>query len=404
MIKKTEGLRGLLLIFYHTAFSQVDTTFIYRTGMPYGTLDIRIAKSATRYYYLEEGKTFSFRESSPGVKTNSYRDMTSWDSSPYTQGNLREKNGTANNFIMNYRLLLPVSYNASIDDGYPLIVMMHGLGERGNCWDNSCYWDTRSWRPGTNTPPAPTSSGHQLLNNDHNLLHGGSIHLAMRNAAGSKLPNDPTLPDRSFPGFILFPQNLNGWDGGQAQDVIRIVRLLAKKYNIDPNRIYIHGLSNGGAAVFDVIKRAPWLFSAAAGMSAVHESSILSTGLAPKISTIGLWFFQGGRDTAPTPGKTRGYVKRFREAGLTVRYNEYPNLGHGTWNTAYNEPDFFSWLRSRNKSEVHVFADNPTLCQTTGQGVKMDLAEGFLAYQWERNGAIISGATSASYTATTTGV
>lgn len=404
MINKSVGLWGLLLIFYHAAFSQVDTTFIYRTGMPYGTLDIRIAKSATRYYYLEEGKTFSFRESSPGVKTNSYRDMTSWDSSPYTQGNLRERNGTAHNFIMNYRLLLPVSYNATIADGYPLIVMMHGLGERGNCWDSDCYWDTRSWRPTTNNPPAPTSSGHELLNNDHNLLHGGSVHLAMRNAAGSKHPNDPTLPQRSFPGFVLFPQNLNGWDGGQAQDVIRIVRLLTKKYKIDPNRIYIHGLSNGGAAVFDVIKRAPWLFSAAAGMSAVHESSILSTGLAPKISTIALWFFQGGKDTAPSPARTRGYVKRFREAGLTVRYNEYPNLGHGTWNTAYNEPDFFSWLRSRNKTNIHVFADNPTLCQTTGQGVKMDLAEGFLAYQWERNGAIISGANTASYTATTTGV
>lgn len=403
MNRKSVGLWVLGLFCFHISFSQVDTTFIFKTGTPYGTLDIRISKSSTRYYYLQENVTFSFRESSPGVKTKTYRDMTSWDSSPYTQGNLREKNGSADYFIMNYRLLFPVSYNASYEEGYPLIVMIHGLGERGNCWTNDCYWADRTWKPNTNTPAAPTASGSALLNNDHNLLHGGSIHLQMRNAAGSKLPNDPTLPDASFPGFVLFPQNLNGWDGGQAQDVIRMIRLMVKKYKIDPNRIYIHGLSNGGAAVYDIIKRAPWLFSAAAPMSAISDGGVTSSGMTAKIASIPLWIFQGGQDTNPTPGKTEGYIKKFKDAGLSVRYTKYANLGHGVWNTAFQEPDFFSWLKSKNKSQLHAFADNPTLCTTTGQGVKLELAEGFLAYQWERNGAIISGATSASYTATTTG-
>lgn len=404
MSKKSVGLCVVgLLLFYHASFSQVDTTFIYRTGMPYGTLDLRLAKSATRYYYLKEGQTFSYRESSPGVKTNTFRDMTSWDSSPYTEGNLREKNGSKDNFVMNYRLLYPGGYNPTVTEGYPLIVMVHGLGERGNCWSDNCYWDTRSWKPSTNTPAAPTASNEELLNNDHNLLHGGNIHLQMRNAAGTKLPNDPTLPERSFQGFVLFPQNLNGWDANQAQDVIRIIRLMSKKYNIDPNRIYIHGLSNGGAAVYDMLKRAPWLFSAAAPMSSISDGGITTTNLTSKVAHIPLWIFQGGMDGNPTPNKTEGYIKKFKEAGMTIRYSKYPNIGHGTWNTAYNEPDFFTWLRSKHKSEIHVFADNPTLCTTTGEGVKMELAEGYLAYQWERNGVIISGATSARYTATTTG-
>jgi hypothetical protein len=403
MLKKTVGLWVLGLLIFNLSLAQVDTTFIYRSGMPYGTLDIRIAKSSSRYYYLQENKTFSFRESSPGVRTNTYRDMTGWDSSPFAQGNLREKNGTADYFIMNYRLLFPQSYNTSYSEGYPLIVMMHGLGERGNCWNNDCYWGDRYWKPNTNSPAAPTLTTSELLNNDHNLLHGGNTHLQMRNAAGSKLPNDPTLPDRSFPGFVLFPQNLNGWDATQASDVIRIVRLMIKKYNIDPNRVYIHGLSNGGAAVYDVVKRAPWLFSAAATMSAVSDGSIISQNLIPKVITIPVWTFQGGQDTNPSPSKTSGYVKKFKEGGMTVRYTLYSNLGHGTWNKAYSEPDFFKWLRDQNKSRIHVYADNPTLCSTTGSGVKLDYAEGFLAYQWEKNGVIISGATSASYTATTPG-
>lgn len=397
----------LLLLFLPVslcAVAQVDTSFVYNTSRPYGTLDIRIAKSSTRYYYLQENITVSFRENASGQKTNTYRDMTSWESSPYSQGNLREKVGTSDIFIMNYRLLYPRSYQAGYSGGYPMIVMMHGAGERANCWDNDCHWADRSWKPSSNTPPAPTSIDHKLLNNDHNLSHGGKQHLDARNLAGSKLPNDPSLDPRAFPGFVLFAQNLNGWDNGTTQDLIRLVRLAAKKYNVDPNRIYIHGLSNGGIATYNAIKRAPWLFAAALPMSAPTESGIIGSGLLPEVAHIPLWTFQGGRDVAPTPERTEGYVRKFREAGADVRYSLYESLGHGTWNTAYKEPDFFSWMRSKSKTKIHVFYGNTSICGTTGQGVRLGLAAGFLAYQWERDGAIISGATGHEYVATQPGV
>lgn len=402
-MKTTLGCLAVCLIFCLASYAQVDTTFVYNTTTPYGTLDIRLAKSSTRYYYLQENKTFSFRESSPGVKTESFRDMTAWDSRPYTQGNLREKNGSADAFMMNYRLLFPVGYNDTYSQGYPLIVMMHGAGERGNCWDSNCFWDTRSWRPSSNTPAAPTTSNHELLNNDYNLLHGGNIHLQARNLAGSRLPNDPTMPARAFPGFVLFPQNLNGWDIGSVQDAIRIIRLVSKKYNIDPNRIYVHGLSNGGIGTYELIKRAPWLVAAALPMSAPTEAGIIARGLRPAVAHIPLWVFQGALDPAPTPARTEGYIKSFRDAGAVVRYTKYSNLGHGVWNAAYSEPDFFSWILLKNKANIHLFAGVSAICSNSGQGVKMELASGFFHYQWERNGVIISGATGSSYEATTPG-
>lgn len=386
------------------AVAQVDTSFVYNTTTPFGTLDIRLAKSATRYYYLQENITFNFRESSPGVRTNSYKDMTSWDSSPYTQGNLREKNGSADYFIMNYRLLFPQGYNANFDEGYPLIVMMHGAGERGNCWDTNCHWATRTYKPNTNSPVAPTTVDHSLLNNDHNLAHGGSPHLTARNLAGTKLPNDPTLNKRAFPGFVLFAQNLNGWDITATQDVIRLIRLAVKKYNINPNRIYVHGLSNGGSGTYEIIKRAPWLFAAALPMSAVSDASIISRGLIPRVAHIPIWTFQGGIDTSPTPGKTNLYVKNFRDAGMDVRYSLYANLGHGTWNTAYNEPDFFSWILSKSKTKLHVFYGHASICQTTGQGAKLGLSPGFRAYQWEKDGVIMPDVTSNELTTNEPGV
>ena len=391
IMKNLIALLSLLLPTSVCLFAQVDTTYIYNANKPYGTLDIRIAKSATRYYFLQENKTISFREKSPGVKTNTFRDMTSWDSSPYTEGNLRERINSSDVFVMNYRLLFPQGYQPGYAAGYPLIVMMHGAGERANCWDNDCFWADRSWRPATNTPPAPTDPDHRLLNNDYNLLHGGKPHLDARNLAGTKLPNDPTLSARAFPGFVLFAQNLNGWDTGSTQDLIRLVRLMVKKYNIDPNRIYVHGLSAGGIAVYNVIKRAPWLFAAALPMSAPTDAAITNNGLQSTVAHIPLWIFQGGQDVAPTPARTEGYIKKFREAGADVRYTLYPNIGHGVWNTAYGEPDFFSWMRSKNKTQIHVFFGSTNLC---GAGIKLGLAAGFLAYQWEKDGVIIPGATS----------
>jgi hypothetical protein len=384
-----------------TARSQVDTTYIYNTDTPYGTLDVRIRKSESRYYFLEEGVTFSFRESASGVKTNTFKDMTAWDSSPYTEGNLREQVDDQSNFVMNYRLLKPNSYNDSYDPGYPLLIMFHGSGETGNCWNSNCFHADQNYSPLTNDPPAPTDPEHELLNNDHNLLHGGKVYLDAVNLAGEKLPNDPALDDRAFPGFVLFPQNLNGWSGGTVQDAIRIIRLLCKKYNIDEDRIYIHGLSNGGYGVYEALKRTPWMFASAIVMSAVSDGFITNTNMESEIADIKLWIFQGALDSNPYPQKTRRYVDQFRVAGAEVRYTEYADVGHTVWNKAYKEPDFFTWFLGQRKSQIHAFGGTPVICSE--EGLLLELPEGYLSYQWEKDGNIIEGASSATYAATEPG-
>jgi hypothetical protein len=387
----------LSLIYSVVSDAQVDTSFIYNTTRPYGLLDIRISKSATRYFYLREGSTFSFRESAPGVPTNTYMDKTAWDSSPYEQGQMREKNGTADDFILNYRLLHPEGYNEDYKPGYPIVLFMHGAGERGNCWEGKCYHADKYWKPAVNDPPAPTSPTSALLNNDHQLLHGGSNYLKARNIAGARLPNDPNLSAAAFPGFVLFPQMLNLWDATAAHNVIRLVRLIAKKYNIDENRIYITGLSHGGYGTYEVLKRAPWLFAAALPMSAPNDGGIFSYNLAPEVAHIPWWIFQGALDGSPPPSATEKRVKILRDAGAVVRYTKYANLGHGTWNSAFKEPDYFKWILSQDKSKIHVFAGSPYLCGGSADGVRLELAAGFKAYMWEKDGVVIAGATSNFY-------
>jgi predicted esterase len=344
-------------------------------------------------FRLDPG-TFSWRG------TNTYYDMTSWDSSPYTEGNLKQLSGSTWLFRMNYRLLFPQGYSASYSKGFPLLIMLHGAGERGNCWDDNCYC------AGCNPNNTPTTARPEFLNNDHTLTQGGRQLLSAVQLAGTKKLGDPTLDPRAFPGLVVFPQNESGWGSDNASNtavsyMIRLIRLLCKKYNIDQNRIYIHGLSLGGQAVFKAMNMADWMFAAGLTMSALPYSKFIEYD---SVTNIPFWVFQGGRDSDPSPSETEELVREFREAGGTIQYTLYPALAHRTWDQAYREKDFYNWFLTKSKSDIHVYYDNPNICISTGQGVKLGLAQGFPAYEWEKDGQIIPDAHDYIYTATQPGV
>lgn len=383
-------------------FAQVKGPYQYNTNMPYGTLDIRTRISSSDYYYIQENITFSFRESSPGVRTNKYHDMTGWESSPYGQGNLRRKTGTVDKFQMNYRLLKPNGYTSTYTAGYPMIVHFHGAYERANCVYEQCYHATSKYTVDANTPAAPKSATHRLLNNDHNLNVGGKNYLDARNLAGTRKPNDPSMPARAFPGFVLIPQMFNGWDSLQVQDVVRLVRLVAAKYKIDQDRIYIQGLSIGGYAVYEAMKRASWLFAAALPMAGVWDANIFKQNQQGRVAHMPVWIFQGNNDPRPTPAYTQTIVNGLKNAGAVVRYSLYSTLGHVVWPKAYSEPDYFLWMLKQNKSNLHAYAGNTVIDKAKNIYPKLMLAEGFLAYQWEKDGVIQSNKTHI-LTATTPG-
>jgi dienelactone hydrolase len=384
------------------SYSQVKDNYEYSTTMPYGTLDIRTRISSSEYYYLNENKTYSFRESSPGVRTSTYLDMTGWDSSPYKEGHLRHKDGTADDFVMNYRLLFPDGYKSTYSEGYPMIVHLHGAYERANCLYDKCYHSDWDYTVQENSPPAPTSPTHKLLNNDDNLDVGGKYFLGARNLAGTRLPDDPSMPERAFPGFVLAPQMMNSWDSLQVEDVARIVRLLAAKYNIDEDRIYVQGLSIGGYGVYEAMKRASWLFAAALPMAAVWDANIFVQNQEEKVAHMPIWIFQGGEDPRPTPAFTEAIISKLEKAGAVVRYSLYSDLGHTVWWRAYSQRDFYTWMLKQSKANLHAFAGNTVIDKSKSLYPKLMLAEGFLAYEWEKDGEIL-GRTANTLTVTTPG-
>jgi hypothetical protein len=383
------------LCIYRFSLGQVQPSFLYNTGMPYGTLDIRTRVSASNYFYLKEGETYSYRETSPGVKSKTYLDMTDWDSSPYEEGHMRHAKGQQDEFIMNYRLLKPVNYDENFSEGYPMILMMHGGYERANCHFNDCFHADWNYDPVTNLPPAPSDPQSKLLNNDFNLNLGGRQHIDARNKAGQRLPDSPDLDERAFPGFVLIPQMMNDWDSLSVQNAIRIVLLHADQYNINMDRIYVHGLSAGGHAVYQAIKRAPWLFAAAMPMSAVNDGYIFKQGLQNTVANIPIWIFQGGEDPRPTVEETKDRIQKLKDAGATVRYTEYPELGHAVWNRAYGEDDFFSFMLAKSKANIYPLKGNTAIVEAENVYPTLVLPEGFFAYQWERDGEIIEGSSHA---------
>ncbi|MCB0494724.1 MAG: fibronectin type III domain-containing protein, partial [Cyclobacteriaceae bacterium] len=370
----------------------------------------QIQDSQLSKYALDSG-TFSYRvvDSNCSEPTWSFYNMTSWDSSPYKEGFFKwifnmtgidpatdtyDRGGTP---FMNFRLLFPNGYDKDYAPGYPMILMMHGAGERANCWNTSCYIPKGNL-PNANTAYLDdcsdttyynsTSTTIRYRNNDHNLLHGGQPHLTAVNLAGTLKAEDPTLPQRAFPGFVLFPQNDNGWDTDAIDRAYMIVRKLIDSLNIDPNRIYVHGLSNGGNGTWRMFQRYPFMFAAALPMSAEPVPTIDSTAVHHPI-----WVFQGGKDTNPLPSQTKRILEEYASYGGTYKYTEYPNLGHGTWNTAYAEQEFFSWMLEQNKANIHVYYGDSSFCSTDNKGVRIGVAQGFKAYQWRKDGEILADST-----------
>ncbi|HTH54639.1 MAG TPA: PA14 domain-containing protein [Cyclobacteriaceae bacterium] len=346
--------------------------------LAFGTLSAFQAEGQTAHY--QSGN--SLRKNQPGH----YYKMVSFDDQQYQEFfySLTNSSGSVAEF-MNWRIVFPPGYNPNASSPYPMIVMLHGAGESGREWSGHFVYD-------------PTDPRYD--NNDDNLLWGGKEHLDAVNSSSSST--------RAFPGVVVFPQasysgNWSGdWNDGTLNDngrmAVGIIEYLIANYNIDQNRISIHGLSGGAKGVWDFVAKRPDLFCAMLPMSGVGSDMNIMTDI---LVTTPLWLFQGGQDTNPSPGYAQQWIDMLKSKGGNPRYTLYPNLDHGTWNTAYQEPDFFSWMRAQDKRNIYVFGGNTSLDANTS--IKLGISAGFLEYQWMLNGAEIQGATSRFYTATQAG-
>ncbi len=216
-----------------------------------------------------------------------------------------------------YRLLKPKNYDEN--QAYPVVVFLHGAGERGN--DNTAQ-----------------------------LTHGTALYAT--DAAMEKYPCfviAPQCPIKKSWANIKFSKEaekiqLRSKMSRDMQLVMETLDQLMEKYNIDEKRLYITGLSMGGFGTFDICMRKPNLFAAAAPVCGGGDLS--KAGI---IKDIPLWVFHGSDDKVVPAELSRAMVAALKEAGGDPKYTEYPGVGHNSWDNAYSEPEFLLWLFAQKK-------------------------------------------------------
>ncbi len=118
-----------------------------------------------------------------------------------------------------------------------------------------------------------------------------------------------------------------------------------RKYPIDPDRVYVTGLSMGGYGTWDAIARRPELFAGAIAICGAGDPA-----RAKEIAHIPVWAWHGEKDGAVPVQGSRDMVAALKKAGAMPRYNELPGVGHNSWSPAYADRDFWPWLLKQKRT------------------------------------------------------
>ena len=218
---------------------------------------------------------------------------------------------------LNYRLLTPPE-NAR-GKKFPLVLFLHGAGERGT-------------------------------DNEKQLTHGSQMFLNPANR--DKFPAYvifPQCPEKSFWAFPGRPSSASGTDTEKAiNPILLAVKELIDSYlenpSIDASRVYIMGLSMGGMGTFDLVSRYPEIFAAAIPICGAADTKRLT-----KTKGVKWRIYHGDADTVVPVEASRSAYRALKEAGIKVEYFEFPGCAHGSWNPAFNQPDFMKWLFKQKK-------------------------------------------------------
>jgi dienelactone hydrolase len=153
-------------------------------------------------------------------------------------------------------------------------------------------------------------------------------------------------PER-FPCLVVFPQARQTWQAGSddAKAALAALDDVTAHYKVDPDRVYLTGLSMGGAGSWSIAAADPGRFAAV-----VPVCGFGNIETAGKLASVPLWTILGDADMDRIVSSTRAMVTALRDAGAPVRYTEYRSVGHNSWDRAYNDPAVIEWLLSQRRA------------------------------------------------------
>ncbi|MBI3478275.1 MAG: prolyl oligopeptidase family serine peptidase [Acidobacteria bacterium] len=218
-----------------------------------------------------------------------------------------------------YRYQVFVPSDFSTKKSWPVVLFLHGSGERGD---------------------------DGLIQTDVGIGH------AIR------------VKNSRFPFVVVMPQCRNerlwGTPEMEAQALAALDASI-KEFHGDRNHVYLTGLSMGGYGTWEIAIRHPGRFAAlvpiCSGLRPLKEMPELFVSVAgdPKIAdpfaevarrvaNTPIWMFHGGDDDTVPVTEARQMAEALTAVKAKFKYTEYPGVGHNAWDNAYAEPDLIPWM------------------------------------------------------------
>ncbi len=150
-----------------------------------------------------------------------------------------------------------------------------------------------------------------------------------------------------FPFILVSPQCPKKHEVGHAwkpDEMMQLVDHVASKLNIDPDRIYVTGLSMGGYGTWRLAATYPDRFAAAVPICGGGDAE----KLAKPLSKVPIWAFHGGKDTTVPTKQSQDIVDAVKAEHGDIQLTIYPDAGHDSWTETYNNPKVYDWLLSIN--------------------------------------------------------
>jgi predicted peptidase len=197
---------------------------------------------------------------------------------------------------------LPDGYEADAAKKWPLILFLHGSGERGSVL--------------------------QKVNN-------------------TGLPQ-LIVEGRKYAAIIVMPQcPANEW--WTTPELSALLDEVCAKYRVDTDRISVTGLSMGGFGTWALALADPGRFSAIAPICGGGDPAD-----AARLKSLPVWAFHGGKDDVVSPRMSEEMVAAIKKAGGKPHLTIFPNDGHASWPDAYNMPALYAWLLAQQRGQPEV--------------------------------------------------
>ena len=191
-----------------------------------------------------------------------------------------------------FLLYLPEGYDRS-EDKYPLMLFLHGSGERGDMLD----------LVKKNGPPMLIGQG------------------------------------QSFPFIVVSPQCPLEDTAWSVEVLDMLLDEMVSRYRVNEKCIFVTGLSMGGAGTWNLAIAYPNRFAAIAPVCGYVDPSLASA-----IKNLPVWVFHGAKDDVVSPDQSINMVNALKALGNPVKFTLYPDANHDSWTETYNNPEVYEWL------------------------------------------------------------